>query len=531
MTRSSAAPPARSATGRPVLRFFSGLSIRLLAFNLLLVFLPAFGVLLLGTYEQQLLVSQERAMVQQARILAAALAESGPIERESAQRILVNLAQRQDARLRVIGPEFDLLADSSSFGPRIDEPPTAAEPDPGVRDNLLYRLGNLLYGVYARAFLPPEPPTRTPGLFATESKLVLQEVEEALQGGYGANMRRSPGGQRSLTMYSALPIRSDGEVVGAVLVSKSTYQILGALYELRLAVFQVILLSVTAAVVLSLLLSTTIARPISKLRQQAQAILDRRGRLTGRFKVYRRQDEIGDLSRALAELTRRLEGHLSFIESFASDVSHELKNPLASIRTAAELLAEVEEPHQRARFRGMIQRDIARLERLLSGVREVSQIDARLEQQPVEAVDLEPLLRSLAEAYGLRPNGVAYRLQVPQRAVTVVASPDRLIQVLENLLDNATGFSPEGGEVELSLVVEGADAVVRVRDRGPGIPVEHLEKIFHRFFSYRESRRDGHTGLGLSIVKAIVEGYGGSVQARNRDGGGAELGVRLPLVD
>lgn len=534
-------------------RFFSRISIRLLAFNVLLVFLPAAGILSLETYERQLLDRQERSMVQQGRLLAAALGEQGRVTPEAAEGILINMERAFDARLRVIDTDFTLLADSSRLGPSLDgdatsmisestetaetaetRSPEAVTAEPEIRDSLLYRFGNFLYQTYTRFALPPEPPRRDAGFYATGRKLVGPEIEDALSGRYGAAVRTTGGGQRSLTLFSALPIVSGGEVVGAVLVSKSTFQILGAIYELRLQMFRVILASVAAAVVLSLLLSTTIARPIQKLRRRANEMLDRRGRLRDTFEPYQRLDEIGDLSRALAELTRRLEGHLHFIESFASDVSHELKNPLASIRTASELLGEVDEPEDRERFLGMIRRDVARLEHLISGVREVSKIDATLDAQPVETVDLRPLVASVLEGRRLRHEETLLRFDAPGpkapdvEAPIVRGAPDRLAQVIENLVDNAVGFTPSGEAVEVEMVREGDEVVLRVLDRGPGIPEEHREKIFHRFFTYRDEGKAGHTGLGLSIVKAIVEGYGGTLAAHARDGGGTVFEVRLP---
>ncbi len=514
---------------RAVFRFLSRISIRLLAFNLLLVFLPVFGILSLETYELELREQQERSMVQQGRLLAATLGERGPLEAADAERILVNMEQRFEARLRVIDRDLQLLADSSRLGPRRGSPPDPEKAEAEGRQSRIYRLGSWLYSAYT-FFLPPEPPLRESDLYATAERLDGEEIRKALAGRYGARTRLSPT-TRSVTLYSAIPIRSEGEVVGVALVSKSTFQILQAIYELRLSTFKVILGSVAAAVALTLLVSTTIARPLQRLRKESKALLDRRGRLRGSFKGSRRLDEIGDLSRALAELTRRLEGHIRFIESFASDVSHEFKNPLAAIRNATELLAEVEEPAERERFITMVQHDIARLEHLLSGVREITRIDAELDEQPVEPVALAQLLRGLIERYEMQPCGVHYRLDLPTSDAVVEADPERLAQVFENLLDNAVSFSPPDAEIRIALEVRNQEAVVAVRDRGPGIPEEHLEKIFSRFFSYRQNgtEGDGHTGLGLAIVKAIVEAYGGEARATNHEGGGAVFETALPL--
>lgn len=523
------------------MRFLTGISIRLLLFNLLLMFLPAAGFLYLGVYEAQLLRLQERSMVQQGRHLAAALSDRGGLDRTMAEDLLRRLGGRTEARLRIVGLDGALLADSATMGPR-EQPAIEASrysestsATPEARQRLAYRLGAWIYNLpwrVAGLIVPrPDPPER---FYPSGKPLLGPEIRAALDGRYGAATRRSSGGQRSLTLYSAIPVRDANRVVGAVLVSQSTFRILTALYEVRLDIFRVFLASVAAAVVLSLLVSTTIARPLRRLRDEANALLDRRGRLRGRFGGSRRQDEIGDLTRALEELTRRLEAHLGFIESFASDVSHEFKNPLASIRSATELLAEVDEPADRQRFLAMVQKEVARMEGLLSGVREITEIDAQLESERIAPVALESLLREIVEGRCLRAdNRVKINLDTAfdeREPVLVRASPERLTQVFENLLDNAESFSPAGATVDVRLVRENGAGVVVVEDRGPGIPETHLDRIFDRFFQYRPHGRDGHTGLGLAIVRAIVDGYGGSIRAWNRPEGGASFEVRLPLV-
>jgi two-component system, OmpR family, sensor histidine kinase ChvG len=537
------------------MRFLQGISIRLLLFNVLLVFLPAAGFLYLDVYERELLEAQERAMVQQGRHLAAALSERGDLDRELAVGLLDRLDRRTEARLRIVGRDGTLLADSATLGPRRDQdgslsPGTgerAGERGDGInrysdalppeaREKLAYRIGAWLFKLPRRLSTWLGAPQASSDPEGAYRPLEAREVRAALAGRYGAATRKSRGGQRSLTLYSAIPIRSQGRVVGAVVVSQSTFRILSALYEVRLGMFKVILASVAAAAVLSLLVSTTIARPLRQLRNESAALLDRRGRLRGRFRGSRRQDEIGDLARGLEELTRRLEAHLAFIESFASDVSHELKNPLAAVRTATELLAEVEDPADRQRFLAMVQKEVARMEGLLSGLREITEIDAQLESEKTRTVALDSLLREIVEGRCLRAdNRIEIKLDAPSEPILVRASPERLTQVFENLLDNAASFSPAGGTVEVRLVRENGSGLVVVDDRGPGIPETHLDRIFDRFFRYRPDEpvsrteaRNGHTGLGLAIVKAIVDGYGGSINARNRPEGGARFEVRLP---
>ena len=539
-------------------RLAARLPARLLAFNLLLVLVPVVGLFTFGLhevlarYERRLLEAQERSMAQQGRLLAAALSDEGserPLTAEEAGRILAELEQRVTARLRVYDADGGLLADSALLGPRQDEVAGSGDgTEAGAGEPWLYRLGAAPFRLLRRwqerwwpggagdggEVTEPDPGERGPPA----------ELRAALAGRYGAEARRSPADERSLTLHVAIPVRSGGgggeerSVAGAVVASQSTARILAELRRLRLGFFEVFLVSLAGAAVLAVVVAATISRPIRRLRAEAATLVDRRGRLRGTFSGSDKLDEVGDLARSLEALSRRVDEHLRFVESFAADVSHEFKNPLTSIRTATELATETDDPEERRRLLTTIQREVARMERLLSAVREISLIDSRLAEEPADRVELGALLRGLIEAVRIRaPEGVGITLDAPDESVVVRGSPERLVQVAENLIDNAFGFAPGGSLVVVRLSTAPGDggglAVITVADRGPGIPAEHLERIFDRFFTYRAggaTERCGHSGLGLAIVQAIVSGYGGTVEARNAAGGGAEVEVRLPRL-
>jgi two-component system, OmpR family, sensor histidine kinase ChvG len=520
------------------LKFISRISIRLLAFNILLVFLPVASFLFLDTYEKQLLKEQEESMVKQGRLLAAALSEEGIVLKEYAEEILIRLERRTDARLRVIDPEGRLLADSSSIG--IEEEPQpiltldqeAGESEEDEETDWLYDLATLPFRLYRKFFQPPLPVDEETEFYSDEQYILGPEVKVALEGKYKAVWRLSAGGQRSVTLFSALPIQTKNRVTGAVLVSQSTYKILQNLYEVRLDIFKIFLITVGAAIIISFILSATIARPLRNLRNEAEAILDRRGRLTRLFTHTKRRDEIGDLTRALEELTRRLDKHISFIESFASDLSHEFKNPLASIRSAIDIALETDKKKDQKHFLSMALRDISRMERLLSGAKEISRLDTSLKEEKRQKVNLVSLLSHLVESFRLHTERIFFCFKHSEKPVEIYASPERLIQVCENLLDNAVSFSPKNGTVEVSLLHEDSHVIIGVSDEGPGIEEENLESIFDRFFSFRpgKGKKDEHTGLGLSIAKVIVEGYGGSIFAENRKKQGAVFWVKFPVM-
>ena len=526
-------------------RFVSRISIRLLAFNVLLVFLPVASVSYLEIYERKLLQAQEQSMIQQGRVLAAALAdradsaESGTLDDTLVEPILVRLDQRTRSRIRVVDAQRLLVSDTSRLGPQ-REPGADVPVDGSLRTSWLYQLGSSMFR-FVDTFVAGPRPLVGEEFYSAQRPFDGPEIELALRGQYGAATRITPGGQRSVTLYSALPIQNGEDVVGVVLVSQSTFQILQDLYEVRLAIFRFLLVAVGVAAVLSLLVSTTISRPLRRLQRQAHALLDRRGRLTGRFKGSERLDEIGDLSRSLSELSSRLEERMRFIESFAADVSHEFKSPLTSMRSAAEMLAEVEDPKQRERFAKIVEVDIARLEKLLSEVREITILDASTDEEDglPGPVDLNAVLRGVAGRERYEPLDI--ELNLADGELVVAAGPDRLARVFENLIDNAAAFSKDG-RVRLSSTVNGREALAVVEDDGPGIPPEHGDKVFDRFFSYRPEGSAGsanaakssehidHSGLGLAIVRAILERRGGSIRTVSSTLGGAGFEVRLKLA-
>jgi two-component system, OmpR family, sensor histidine kinase ChvG len=531
------------------------LTTRLLFFNVLLVFFPVGGMLVLDTYEKQLLNSMERSMVQQGRILSASL--SGRELREESLRILKNLQARQDSRIRVVNAWGELLADSSDprlYGELFDlsektegefrklsrerssvlyDEIVESAPE-SLRDHWLYQAAVYPLNLFRGLFLPPSAPLGSAEYYSGATVLDGPEIRAALEGRYGAWTRYSSGGQRSVNLYSALPVWRDGEVAGAVLISRSTYRILTDLYSLRLDMVRIFLFSLAAAAALSLLLARTITIPVKKLKNQAESFLDHRGRLAGQFKQLKNRDEIGDLSRSLYSLSGKLEKHISFISGFAADVSHELKNPVAAIRSAAEL-AEQEGGEEMLPFFQLIKRETDRIQRFLEDLQDISRMDVTLDTEEKQVIRLRDFLENCAVEWDQKLEEKRIRILFSDRTAAnedlrVEVSGHRLYQCLSNLLNNAASFSPEGSAVSILLLRSGSMAVLEVLDQGPGIPAGSEELLFNRFYTDRDGGSKGlHTGLGLSIVRSIAEGYGGKISASNRPEGGARFRLELPV--
>lgn len=505
------------------LRSLSRLAVRLLAFNVILVFLPIAGVLFLGQYEERLETAEIRDLTHRSRLIAAAIAREGTLDADAFEDV-IRRAKIDDLRVRLIDSSGRVVADSQDI-----VTPAPLRPPRTDRQNVLYRVGAWVLRPVLRWFRPPELPLET-DFYANATRLSGPEIAEVLRGREAFEKKITAQNKRSVTLYRMVPVVVGGWTVGAVITSKSTYTILQDLYVVRLRVMRIFITTIAVAILVSIFFSATIIRPLRQLRVDARAVLDRRGRWQDRhFKGSNRLDEIGELSRALERIMRRLDAHVGFIERFASDVVHELKNPLASIRNANEMIADVSDPADRRRFVAVVDQEVARMERLLSGVREISTIDASLVREAPQRVDLGALLTRIVDGFRLREGSrVRIDLQLADGPLFVDASEDRLTQVFENILDNAVSFSPPGGPVSVSAAPEDGEIVTRIADAGPGIPEANLARIFDRFFTHRaDSNRVGHTGLGLAIVKAIVDAYGGSMSAANGERG-AVFTVRLP---
>ncbi|HUP59195.1 MAG TPA: ATP-binding protein [Thermoanaerobaculia bacterium] len=507
-----------------LLRPFSRLAFRLLAFNLVLVFLPVAGVLFLSQYEQRLETAEVRDLTHRARLIAAAMAREGTLDADAFEDV-IRRAKIDDMRVRLIDRAGNVVADSHEIvGPAPQRPPRTD------RQNFLYRVGRFVLRPLQRLVLPPEEPLEF-DYYANATRLEGPEIGMVLRGREGFEKKITAGAQRSVTMYRMAPIVVGGWTFGAVVASKSTYTILQDLYVVRLRVMRVFAASLAVAILVAIFFSMTIVRPLRQLRVDARAVLDRRGRFRAHFNASKRLDEIGELSRALERIMRRLDAHVAFIETFAGDVVHELKNPLASIRNANEMLDDVKDPADRRRFERVIEQEVARMERLLSGVREISVIDAQLVREEPQRVDLGALLPRIVDGFRLREGDrIRFDLELGEGSLVVNASEDRAIQVFENLLDNAASFSPQGSAVSIRATAEASTVATRIADQGPGIPEANIGRIFDRFFTHRPDaarHEAGHTGLGLAIVSSIVDAYGGTVVVTNAERG-AVFTIRLP---
>ncbi|MBT8471822.1 MAG: HAMP domain-containing protein [Marinicaulis sp.] len=311
--------------------------------------------------------------------------------------------------------------------------------------------------------------------------------------------------------------------------------------EARLAILPFFGLAFIAAILSSLMLTATIAQPIRQLAIGADKV--REGIMAaGRARIpdfTHRKDEIGELSGSLKSMTQAIYARIDAIESFAADVAHELKNPLTSIRSAAETLTLAKTPEQQQKLMAVIQKDVARMDRLITDISNASRMDAELARETREAVDLTSLIRDISSLYGetAKDGEPSVEFNPPAQAVYVLGNPSALGQVIRNLVDNARSFSPPDKSIRINLTgpTQSANfARIIVDDDGPGIPPDNLDAVFNRFYTKRPhgAAFGNNSGLGLSISRQIVNSHNGRIFAENRhadplDKTSARIGARF----
>jgi two-component system sensor histidine kinase ChvG len=551
---------------------FSSLTRRILILNLAGLAVLVSGVLYLSQFREGLIEARVESLMTQSEIIAAAIAASASVETDAITIDPQKLLELQAGES--VGPSTDQL-DSLDFpiNPEVVAPvlrrlisPTRTRARIFDRDaNLLldskhlYSRGQILRyqlppiekverSFYERAlksvtdfFVPNNLPVyrEQPG----GSGAIYPEVIKALTGNRATVVRINEAGEQVVSV--AVPVQRFRGVLGVLMLSTEGGDIDNILAAERQAILRVFGVAAFVMAILSLLLASTIANPLRRLA--AAAVRVRRG-VKNREEIPDfsfRQDEIGNLSIALRDMTNALYARIEAIESFAADVSHELKNPLTSLRSAVETLPLAKNENSRKRLMDVIQHDVRRLDRLITDISDASRLDAELAREDAQRVDLMQLVNDLVS---ISREGGRHKKQVdiqikagklPQGATGwIVTGHDlRLGQVVTNLIENARSFVPDvGGRIVVTLSRTSRRIILTVEDNGPGIRAENIDRIFERFYTDRPGTEafGQNSGLGLSISRQIVEAHNGTLTAENVTGGkpgdirGARFVISLP---
>ncbi|UVI40768.1 sensor histidine kinase [Qipengyuania spongiae] len=494
------------------------LTSRILFVNVLPLVLLGGGVIYLDVYRKQLLDERFKLALVEAQITAEALAGA---TNERQQALLIQIGKEQRLRIRLYSPAGDLEADSFMLGP----PTFSIDGTQDAEQDFALTLDRWFDRVVGAPPLPnyTEPATDNAAAWpelvrAREESLTQIVLRDAADGTHVIN--------------AAAPVGLDGE---SLLITRNPIDITESVRTARTTVAAGVLVALLISTLLSLFLARTIVRPLRELVQAAVRVRQGRDRQVEVPRLPDRRDEIGMLARATSDMSAALRQRIDAVEHFAADVAHEIKNPLASLRSATESLGKVEDPTLRAQLLEIATHDVRRIDRLVTEISEASRVDAELSRAVFEPVDLVPLVENIIGSREDRQEneGREILFRPAQETAPVLGEPTRLERVVENLLDNAVSFSPAHGTIALDLMQRDGWITLSVTDEGPGIPEASREQVFQRFHSVRPESEDfgNHSGLGLAIARAIAEAHDGTLIAEARQDGepGARMVLGLPM--
>jgi two-component system, OmpR family, sensor histidine kinase ChvG len=484
------------------------LTTRILAVNVIALVLLAGSLFYIDSYRNRLIAERFSLARAEAQIVADAL---GPLSRTKRKALIMRVGAEQKLHLRLYDREGALVADSFELvGPAFAFKDPATEPWYMDAARAIDRGVDFLVGA------PVIPDYEEPSEAVASA---WPEIADA-RANKATVIRQRMAPDRTPVITAAVLVGTRGDVL---LTMRNAPDITENIRDAR----QSLVIIVGAALLVSVLLSLFLARTIVQPLRVVPRLPDRR-------------DEIGMLARAISDMSAALRQRIDAVETFAADVAHEIKNPLASLRSALDSMARVEDPGLRRQLLAIASHDVQRIDRLVTEIADASRIDAELSRTTFEPVDIVQLALALVAARGSRLVDGEPRIEVTHpgsESCFVAGDPARLERVLQNLIDNAASFSPAGAAIAIDIAREGyGDAgrvIVTVSDHGPGIPAAEREKVFERFHSVRPADEDfgRHSGLGLAIARTIIEAHDGTLTAHDRADSrpGACLMIDLPV--
>ena len=502
------------------------LTTRILAVNILAVALLAGGFYYLDTYRSRLVDTRIEVMKDQLAMLDRALEAARPDQRAT---LIDEFAAATESRLRFYDADGRRISDSFATGPA-----TYTLRDPNLQAWQRDAARAMDRGIDWIVGAPSYPDFQEP---AVDRAAAWPEVVEAQRSGLAASrFRYAP--ERTPLLSAASVV--DLEAPQTVLMTLNARDITRTVRAERFRLAVVVAVVLMTSILLSLFLARTIVRPLRRLARAAVRVKLGRAREVVVPRLPSRRDEIGTLARALSDMTQALRERIDAGEHFAADVTHELKNPIASVRSAIEGLGRVQNDAQRAQLLSIADEDVRRLDRLVNDISEASRVDAQLSRTLFEPIDVGMMIESMLAARAARIDADAPHPRIafarPRKGTTLVMGDGhRLERAIDNVIDNAISFSPPTGLVCIAATRLGDEVHVRVDDDGPGIDPAQREAIFRRFHSERPAGEafGRHSGLGLAIARTIVEGHSGTINAKDRDDAksGGSLLITLPACD
>lgn len=480
----------------------SPLARKIIIFNLLALVILVSGVLFLNPFRDSLVLQREKGLISETRLIADVVRSSAAAT-GALPKTLDQITVSSGLEVFLFDPSGILIAKRLGDG----------EDSLDVRSTLITDILNSIWETGSRL-----SGTAKPKAALSTENLARDLFSAAFAGQTSTKTTQNQDG----AVYSvATPVLQNGQVIGVVAMASPAGEIDRLVRYEREQVLRMFLIALLVSIGLSLVLASTIANPLSDLAAAAETGRDTRKLQPGRVRIpdlTARPDEIGRLSVAMRGMVSALYDRIDANEQFAADVAHEIKNPLASLRSAVGTMRVAKREDQRERLLEVIEHDVRRMDRLVSDISNASRLDSDLVKEQEQDFNLIHTLTGLSDYLGqqAKEKGVEFITDFPTEAVPVRGLEERLAQVFVNLISNAISFCEDGDAVRVWARQRENRVLIVVEDTGPGIPEQALSQVFKRFYSDRPPTHFGNnSGLGLSISKQIVEAHGGVIWAEN----------------
>ena len=324
------------------------------------------------------------------------------------------------------------------------------------------------------------------------------------------------------------------ENVGYILVAERANDIKTAIDERKNFVIRTAILVTLVIFVFSFVLNRYFLKPIKNLVDYTKIIKDKSEKKTNIQNLKKRGDELGVLSSSLDDMTHELQKRADSAENFSTDLVHEIRNPLASLKSASEIISETDDKNQRDKLVKILSHDVERIERLITDYSQMLKDEVAITKEQMKKIDLRPIVTSVVDDFNsiyMNKRGIKISLNSNQNGnkIEIMGIENRIEQILANLLENSISFSEDNKKIIVKLSKKNNSVMLDVLDEGSGFKENDTKKIFKRFYSNRPGKFGEHSGLGLNIVKNLIDLHGGTISASNNTRGkGAKIEIIFP---
>ncbi len=478
------------------------LTARILAVNIFALVLMVFGLLALDSYRTGLFDERLKA----SRVKLDAIAEIiTTISAEKRAEYLVRISEKNDSRIRLYNSKGVKIIDNFLISePTYTLRNPADEPVEKIAARYLDYLFNfLVLAPKLKSFEEPE-----------NDDLSSWEHAASVTPNTPHSEVRNAKDLSPVIITIAKTIDGDFTLIETI----NAHDLRIKIRAERSSIFTFFLIVLTVSILLSLFLARTIVKPIKRLATSSIKVRLGRSSQVNIPRLPERSDEIGMLARALSDMSMALRKRLELTQSFADDVAHEIKNPLASLRSALDGLENIKDPALLRQLLNIAKDDVRRMDRLITDIAEAGRVDSLIAKAQFEEINVIKLIKKIINNRKHRDGDKPILLEYDKNlSLTIMAENIRIERVIENLIDNALSFSPTSKPIEIIVSKVKNNIILSVSDNGPGIKESDYERIFQRFYSSRPDEDFGkHSGLGLAISRAIIEAHDGSIRARQR---------------